>query len=97
MTTTLVSARMSPSKKEAGSRALKKLGSNASQAINELYDYVIEHGVLPWQAIDGAASCVTKEQLNDALDWVDGLQISLSPEFSGLTLKDVHKQRLGLR
>ena len=97
MTTTLVSARMSPSKKEAGSRVLKKLGSNASQAINELYDYVIEHGALPWRTIDEAESRVTKEQLNDALDWVDGLQMSLSPEFAELTLKEARKQRLGLR
>ena len=97
MATTLVSARMSPSKKEAGSRALKSLGSNASQAINELYDYVIEHGALPWHTSGESGPRVTKEQLSEALDWMDGLQVSISPEFAALTLKDARKQRLGLR
>ena len=37
----MVTARMSKEKKEAGTRVLKSLGQTPSEAINELYDYLI--------------------------------------------------------
>ena len=42
MADAMVTARMSSEKKEAGNRILEQMGTNASQAVNRLYDYVIE-------------------------------------------------------
>ena len=40
----MVTARMRVGKKEEGNRVLASLGTNASKAVNQLYDYVIERG-----------------------------------------------------
>lgn len=40
----MVTARMGVGKKEEGNRVLASLGTNASKAVNQLYDYVIERG-----------------------------------------------------
>ena len=42
METAMVTGRMTPQKKEAGNAILKRAGLNASQAINRLYDRLIE-------------------------------------------------------
>ena len=41
----MVTARMGVGKKEEGNRVLASLGTNASKAVNQLYDYVIESTV----------------------------------------------------
>ena len=46
----MVTARMGVGKKEEGNRVLASLGTNASKAVNQLYDYVIERGALPFDA-----------------------------------------------
>ena len=48
MADAMVTARMSSEKKEAGNRILEQMGTNASQAVNRLYDYVIEKRELPF-------------------------------------------------
>ena len=48
MTDVMVTARMRPEKKERGNQVLEALGTNASQVINRLYDYVIEFQKLPF-------------------------------------------------
>ena len=48
MADAMVTARMSQEKKEAGNRVLEQLGTNASQAVNRLYDYVLEKRQLPF-------------------------------------------------
>ena len=47
-TDAMVTGRMSPEKKEEGNRILASLGSNPSQAINQLYDFVIAKRALPF-------------------------------------------------
>ena len=42
MADAMVTARMSQEKKDEGNRVLAQLGVNASQAVNRLYDYVLE-------------------------------------------------------
>ena len=42
MTYAMVTARMTQEKKEAGNRILERLGTNPSQAVNRLYDYLLE-------------------------------------------------------
>lgn len=49
MADAMVTARMTSDKKEAGNRVLEQLGTNASQAVNKLYDYVLENKELPFK------------------------------------------------
>ncbi len=49
MADAMVTARMNPAKKQAGNRVLEELGSSASQAINQLYDHLIEERALPFE------------------------------------------------
>lgn len=55
MADAMVTARMSQEKKEAGNRVLEQLGTNASQVVNRLYDYVLENKKLPFPEEPGAA------------------------------------------
>lgn len=48
MSDVMVTGRMSSAKKKAGNQVLSKLGMNASQAINQLYDFLIEKQSLPF-------------------------------------------------
>lgn len=96
MSDAMVTARMSSTKKEAGNKILEKIGTNASQAVNDLYDYVLENGVLPWQK-GVLRRTVGKEELAGAMKWVEGLQVDVSPEVSGMSIKDAKRARLGVR
>ena len=53
MADAMVTARMSQEKKEAGNRVLEQLGTNASQVVNRLYDYVLENKKLPFPEEQG--------------------------------------------
>ena len=90
----MVTARMQAAKKEAGNRVLESLGTNASAAINELYDYVVSQKSLPWENNSVFKPQVSVERIQEALAWVDTLQIEISPEFANMSLKDAKKHRL---
>lgn len=47
--TAMITARMTPEKKEEGNAALRALGVTPSEAVNQLYDYVIKNGELPFE------------------------------------------------
>lgn len=96
MSDAMVTARMSSTKKDAGNRILEQLGTNASQVVNDLYDYVVENGMLPWQAARPQHS-VNKKELKAAMQWVDGLQMDLPSEVSSMTIKDAKRARLGIK
>lgn len=94
MTDAMVTARMSPEKKEAGNRVLEQLGTNASQAINRLYDYVIEKRELPFH-LQGQRRAYTQEEILHAIDWVDGIPRSrTSGRFSGMSIEEAKCDRL---
>ena len=94
MSDAMISARMSATKKEAGNRVLATLDSNASQAVNELYDYLIAHKALPWKTEENQRPHVTKEQWLEAQNWLDSMHIDLSSEFINMTTKEARKHRL---
>lgn len=48
MADSMVTGRMTQAKKAAGNRVLASLGLNASQAINQLYDHLIDQRSLPF-------------------------------------------------
>ena len=93
MNSSMVSARMTPAKKEAGNRILESLGTNASRAVNELFDYVIANKALPWQQDEKRAS-VTRDQILEGISWVESLRVDLPDEFASMTTKDAKRARL---
>ncbi len=94
MSDAMVTARMTPEKKEAGNRILEQLGTNASQAINRLYDYVLEKRALPFPEQQEQRK-YTQEEIAEAIAWVDGLRRPRKPSrFDNMTLKEVKRERL---
>lgn len=93
----MVTARMSPYKKEQGNLVLERLGTNASQAVNRLYDYLIEKQALPFEE-EKPRTRVTKEQLREAMAWVESLKMPPGDNrFANMSLKEVKYERLKAR
>ena len=93
MTSKMVSARMSTTKKDAGNRVIEKLGSTTSSAINDFYDYLIEHESFPWQEAEGA-NALSPEKLKEGLRWVEDMQVDLPLEFANMTTRQARAKRL---
>ena len=91
MADAMVTARMSAEKKEAGNRMLEQLGTNASQAVNRLYDYVLEKKQLPFPEQQGRRK-YTQEEIAQALAWVDS--IPRRDRFSTITDDEIRRERL---
>lgn len=95
MTDAMIAARMPPEKKDAGRRALERLGTNASHAINALYDYVVECKELPFP--ERARMAYTQEEITQAIAWSDGLAVKHASKFSNMMLKEAKQERLTAR
>ena len=91
MADAMVTARMSQEKKEAGNRVLEQLGTNASQVVNRLYDYVIEKRELPFFEEQGRRK-YTQEEIAEAIAWVDS--IPRKDRFSTMTDDEIRRERL---
>lgn len=98
MTDAMVTARMSQEKKDAGNRVLEKLGTNASQTINQLYDYLIQNGELPFPAQEESHEH-TPEEIAEAVAWADDLvsRNAVPSRYSGMTLKEAKRERLAAK
>jgi antitoxin component of RelBE/YafQ-DinJ toxin-antitoxin module len=92
MTDAMVTARMPQSKKDAGNLVLRKLGLNASQAVNELYDYLLETHT--WPLATQKKSEINAAQLTDALAFVDSIARVPKDSFIDLDYDQAKKQRL---
>lgn len=91
MADAMVTARMSAEKKEAGNRMLEQLGTNASQAVNRLYDYVLEKKQLPFPEQQERRKH-TQEEIAHAIAWVDS--IPRRDRFSAMTDDEIRRERL---
>ena len=91
MADAMVTARMSAEKKEAGNRMLEQLGTNASQAVNRLYDYVLEKKQLPFPEQQERRR-YTQEEIAQAIAWVDS--IPRRDRFSTMTDDEIRWERL---
>ena len=91
MADAMVTARMSAEKKEAGNRMLEQLGTNASQAVNRLYDYVLEKKQLPFPEQQERRK-YTQEEIAQAIAWVDS--IPRRDRFSTMTDDEIRRERL---
>ena len=91
---TTVTARMAQGKKDAANQAFKALGTNASQAINQLFSYAIAHKALPFKEENKA---ITATDLEEALSWVDSLGITERTRFDHMSDKEIRAERRAAR
>lgn len=73
MSDVMVTARIAKAKKDAGNKVLEALGMNASQVINQLYDYLIEERRLPFE--DRLPTKPSAAQVEEALAFIDDIPI----------------------
>ena len=88
----MVTARMSQSKKNAGNEILRELGYSASQAINELYDRVLETHA--WPLALTKKSPISSQDLSDALAFVDGISRVSPDDFADMDGSEAKQRRL---
>ena len=92
MADAMVTARMPQSKKEAGNKILQKLGYNASQAINELYDCLLE--TQTWPLPTRKVGNVDAKSLAEALAFIDGIARAPESEFVDMDHDTAMRNRL---
>lgn len=90
MSDAMVTGRMSKAKKDAGNRVLRSMGISASQAINQLYDYLIEEHELPFKKERKPQR--TKAQVQKALSFIDS--IPATNAFSSMTDEEIKQSKL---
>jgi antitoxin component of RelBE/YafQ-DinJ toxin-antitoxin module len=72
---TLVSARVSKAKKDAGVNVLDSIGVSTTELINCAFDYVLEHKALP--RVEAASSLSKEDAISDFGDFVAKSTISV--------------------
>ena len=93
----MVTARMPLEKKEEGNRILEKLGTNPSQAVNKLYDYIVTKQKLPFPE-PHKDHHYTKEEIERARAFVDSLSVlPKDNRFANLSQKEIKRERLKSR
>lgn len=95
MSEAMVTARMDESKKRAGARILARGGLNASQAVNKLYDRIIECGNADFLA--SSASVRDADAWARASRFVDALSEPRTSRFDGMTKAEIRLDRLRSR
>jgi antitoxin component of RelBE/YafQ-DinJ toxin-antitoxin module len=89
----MVTARMPQEKKSRCNAVLDQLGTNASNAINKLYDYVLAHHALPFEGKQELSSAEKARRI--AL--VDSIPLAAGNRFSTMTDDEIRRERLGMR
>jgi antitoxin component of RelBE/YafQ-DinJ toxin-antitoxin module len=92
MADAMVTARMPQSKKDAGNKILRELGLNASLAVNELYDCILETHTWPLAA--QKKSEIDTTQLANALAFVDSIARVPKDSFIDIDYDQAKRQRL---
>lgn len=96
MKDSMVTGRMSPKKKEQGARVLKRAGLSASQAINLMYDRLLEEGdagfLLPRENKAAAQS-----KWEEAARFVDSLPQKRESRFHTMSDAEIKMDRLKAR
>lgn len=92
----MVTARMGVGKKEEGNRVLASLGINASKAVNQLYDYVIERGALPFDVRAEERRPHSRAEVEAAVALVDSLVAPVAEPYRSMSTRDARLARLGI-
>lgn len=93
MADAMVTGRMSQAKKQTGGRVLKSLGMSASQAINQLYDYLITHDASPFDSM--ADKPAETARLEDALTFARSLP--RKNQFSHMSDAEIKRSKLAAK
>lgn len=97
MADAMVTARMTHSKKESGNAILKQLGTTASQAINDLYDYLLENRSLPFPQAK-QPHVHTPDEISRAVELIDSIPtLPLNNQFATMTDIEIKTERLRAR
>lgn len=96
MSYAMVTGRMNPVKKEKGSKILKRAGLNASQAVNLMYDRLIEEGDAGFLLSSEDAE-KTSRKWEDATRFVDSLPRKRDSRFHVMTKSEIKMERLNAR
>ncbi len=95
MSYAMVTGRMSSGKKERANRILRREGLGASQAINLLYDRIIEEGSAEF--ITGVRRGFDPERWKEAAGFVDALPQERATRFDEMASGQVRCDRLAAR
>lgn len=88
----MVTARMPQRKKEEGNKILAELGTNPSQLINEIYDYLLAHRELPLQKKENKS--FDREKLLEGIALLKNIQASVPERFRTMTNDEIRQERL---
>ena len=93
MADTTVTARVAVTMKEAENRVLESLETNTPQVINDSFESMVASKKLPG-CDDGSTVGVSSDDLKRSLEWVDSLQIELSPQLAHMTIEEARVHRI---
>lgn len=94
MTDAMVTGRMDASKKAAGLRVLENAGLNASQAINLLFDRLVESGNAEFLT---GQTLSAEERWQEALRFVDSIPRKRTSRFDHMSKAEIKMSRLAAR
>ncbi len=87
----MVTARMPQRKKEVANAILRELGTNPSQFINDVYDYVIQNRQLP---LSKGQKPRKKQDIQEALAFIDTIPLQKAGRFKHMTDDEIIRERL---
>ncbi len=93
MGTAMVTARMDDLKKARAGAILRKCGKTPSGAINELYDFIIREGALPWGDERRGMASMSARQIEEAADFVQSIPPE-SSRFSTMSDEEIRNERV---
>lgn len=92
----MVTGRMAADKKAAGVRVLKREGLSASQAVNLMFDRIIDEGSAAFLNREGSAHDDSSRWLS-AAQFVDSLSRKRASRFDGMSKAEIKSARLKSR
>lgn len=95
MSDAMVTGRMPEQKKRQGMRALQRSGLNVSQAVNLMFDRLIEEGNADFLLQDGLKPAA--ERWASAASFVDSLSCKRATRFDDMTKAEIKLDRLAAK
>lgn len=93
----MVTGRMDAGKKSRGARVLNDAGLTASQAINLMYDRLVNEGSASFLREADDLSAADSARWTSAARFVDSLSASRSSRFDHMSKGDIRRERLSSR
>lgn len=97
MESAMVTGRMDSGKKFAAARILEREGLSASQAINLMYDRIIEDGSASFLAKENAQLLCTDDRWAIGAKFVDSLTRKRESRFDDMSKSEIRVERLASR